>query len=108
MVCRTDRLGHLCVALNLTPAAFAHHLDLSLRRAKRVLKPSRVPSLKLMARVHRAFPHLNPLWLLCGEGEMFSPRPAAGEPPNAGNSVGVNYGVLHQTIYYGGSGLPLC
>ncbi|WP_310393657.1 hypothetical protein [Hymenobacter sp.] len=97
MVCRAaDRLSSLCLALHLSPADFALLLDLPLRRARRVLKPSQAPSLKLMARVQRAIPQVNPHWLLCGEGEMLS-RPR--ESANTGNWVGTNYGTLHQTIH---------
>ena len=98
MLCRrADRLGYLCIALNLTTADFADHLDLPLRRARRLLKPDRKPSHKLLRRVHRAFPHISCLWLFCGEGDMFS-QGTSREPPNAGNYVGANYGTVHQTI----------
>lgn len=103
MGCRAaDRLMRLCEALNLTPTDFALHLDISLRRATRVLRPTRKPSLSLMARVQRAFPHVNAYWLLCGEGTMFRDAPAAGEPPNGGNNVVTNYGTLHQNIFFNG------
>ncbi|WP_310397292.1 hypothetical protein [Hymenobacter sp.] len=98
MVCRAaDRLSSLCLALHLSTAEFAALLDLPPRRARRVLKPTHRPSLKLMARVQRAIPQVNPHWLLCGEGEMLS-RPLDPQPSNTGNWVGTNYGTVHQTI----------
>jgi hypothetical protein len=100
MGCRlADRLSCLCAALNLSITDFATHLDLPLRRAKRVLKPERKPSLKLLNRVHRAFPQVSTLWLFCGEGQMFIPAPTP--TATSGNYVGNNYGTLHQTIYHG-------
>ncbi|WP_210516456.1 helix-turn-helix domain-containing protein [Hymenobacter terricola] len=99
MVCRAaDRLSHLCVALNLTLAQFAHHIGLTIRRAKRVLKTTHKPSIGLMARVRRAFPNVNPDWLLLGEGEVFLSlivAPAA----NAGNYIGINYGHCVQVMH---------
>ena len=95
-MCRAaDRLGYLCLALNLSTSDFAVMLDLPLRRAKRVLKPTRKPSLKLIARVLRAIPELNHLWLLDGDGTMFN----TDEPPNLGNYVGTNSGTCYQIIH---------
>jgi hypothetical protein len=69
-------------------------MGLPLRRAKRILKPSRSPSLKLMARVLRAFPEINAHWLISGTGELFTTQPTT----NAGNAIGINYGSSIQVI----------
>lgn len=101
MVCRAaDRLSHLCVALNLSIAQFAERIGLTLRRCRRVLKTTHKPSLGLMARVRRAFPSVNPDWLLLGEGEVFlSLTLGPTLAPNAGNYIGINYGHCTQIIY---------
>ncbi|MDB5268018.1 MAG: hypothetical protein JWP58_1058 [Hymenobacter sp.] len=96
MVCRiADRLSHLCVALNLSIAQFAERLGLTLRRARRVIRTTHKPSVGLLARVRRAFPSVNPDWLLLGEGEVFLNLLLA---PNAGNYIGINYGHCVQII----------
>lgn len=94
MVCRiADRLSHLCVALNLSIAQFAERLGLTIRRARRVIKNTHKPSVGLLARVRRAFPHVSADWLLLGEGEVFH------SSSNAGNYIGINYGHCVQVIH---------
>jgi len=90
-MCRAvDRLSHLCVALNLTPQDFADRMGLPLRRANRVLRPTRAPSRKLIARVLGAFPQVAPTWLLIGEGPVLLPTTLLG------NYIAVNYGHTTQ------------
>jgi hypothetical protein len=95
-MCRAaDRLSHLCVALHLTPQDFADKMGLPLRRANRVLRPTRAPSRKLVARVHNAFPEVAVTWLLTGEGPMLMPT----KLPTPGNYLHVNNGTCTQIIY---------
>ncbi|RZJ94735.1 MAG: hypothetical protein EOO60_02355 [Hymenobacter sp.] len=92
MVCRAaDRLGHLCVALHLTPQQFAESIGLPLHQTTRILHPTRAPSRPLAARVLRTFPQVDPAWLLCGQGEMFLPT-------KQGNYLAVNYGHCTQIV----------
>jgi hypothetical protein len=101
--CAAARLACICLAFNLSVAGFAQRMSLPLRRAKRILKPDRKPSLKLLNRVHLAFPEISLPWLFCGEGTMVPllalPAPVA--PIEPSNCVGTNYGTLYQTITYG-------
>lgn len=93
MLCRaTDRLTHLCVALNLSLTQFAERLGLTIRRAKRILKNHRKPSIGLLARIRRAFPQISPDWLILGEGDVFL------QSTTHVNHVGCNYGTLTQII----------
>lgn len=92
MVCRAaDRLSHLCVALNLSPAEFAHRLDLPKRRRL----PLR-PNDNLQKKILTTFPNVNPCWLLKGKGDIFWSVYTTTNTSN--NYVGVNYGQCVQYI----------
>lgn len=97
-----DRLPALRQTLNLSTEEFAYSLDLPVRRARRILRPTYQPCVGLLARVRRSFPQVNPDWLLCGEGDMLLAAPAS-----TGNSIENNYGTVHQTVnHYHFIGLP--
>jgi hypothetical protein len=92
MVCRAaDRLSHLCVALNLNTAEFAHRLNLPKGR-----HVPRRPNHIFLEKVLATFPTINPCWLLQGKGNMFWSNFT---PSNSSNNyVGVNYGQCVQYI----------
>ena len=96
----TDRLRYLQQALHLSTIEFADALRLPPERIRRLLRPHRRPTVGLLARVQRCFPHVNPLWLLTGEGEVFF------NPPGAGNAITNNYGTATQTIHFHFDHLP--
>ena len=95
MVCRAaDRLSHLCVALDLSPAEFAHRLDLPKRR-----RLPRRPNDNLQKKILTTFPNVNPCWLLKGKGEILWSVYTTTNTAN--NYIGVNNGqcVQHITQY---------
>lgn len=58
----------------LTNAEFAEKIGISTSSLSHIFNGRNKPSLEVVMRIHKAYPHININWLLYGEGEMLEPE----------------------------------
>lgn len=82
---------------------FARLLDVSDTNIRNYIERGTKPSSDTLEKLLQIIPHLNPLWLLTGEGDAFLIQPGefAQIGPttvknNSGNAIGVNHGKATQ------------
>jgi transcriptional regulator with XRE-family HTH domain len=82
---------------------FARLLDVSDTNIRNYIERGTKPSSDTLEKLLQIIPHLNPIWLLTGEGDAFLLQPgesaqigATTVKNNSGNSIGINHGRASQ------------
>lgn len=66
-----DRLQHIIKAESLTNLQFAQIVEISPASVTHLLAGRNNPSLEIVAKIARRFPHYNLRWLILGEGSIY-------------------------------------
>lgn len=69
-----DRIIQIMQMKGLTNAEFAEKIGISTSSLSHIFNGRNKPSLEVVMRIHKAYPHININWLLYGEGEMLEPE----------------------------------
>lgn len=69
-----DRIIQIMQMEGLTNAEFAEKIGISTSSLSHIFNGRNKPSLEVVMRIHKAYPHININWLLYGEGEMLEPE----------------------------------
>lgn len=75
-----ERLQHIIKAESLTNLQFAQIVEISPASVTHLLAGRNNPSIELVAKIARRFPHYNLRWLILGEGNIYSPEHAQHQP----------------------------
>ena len=65
-----DRIVQIMKKEGLTNAEFAEKIDISTSSLSHIFSGRNKPSLDVVMRIHKAYPHINLYWLINGEGDM--------------------------------------
>ncbi len=79
------RLHTLLSSEKITPSKFADIIGVNRSSISHILSGRNNPSLDILQKVLTKFPHINPDWLLLGQGNMFRNR-------STGTNNGINQG----------------
>lgn len=66
-----ERIEHIIKAESLTNLLFAQAIEISPAAVTHILAGRNNPSLEIVVRIARRFPHYNLRWLLLGEGSIY-------------------------------------
>lgn len=81
-----DRIGLVLKTQNLTVSQFADKIGIQRSALSHVLAGRNNPSLDFVTKTMKAFPDLNPSWLLFGKGKMYDKATAILEEKREGGS----------------------
>lgn len=66
-----ERIQHIIKAESLTNLQFAQLVDISPASVTHLLAGRNNPSIEIIAKIARCFPHYNLRWLILGEGNIY-------------------------------------
>ena len=67
-----DRIQHIIKAENLSNLQFAQIVEISPASVTHLLAGRNNPSLEIIAKIAKRFPHYNLRWLILGEGSIYT------------------------------------
>ena len=93
MMTDKERIEEIIKVKHLTNVEFCNQTAMSPSGLSHILSERTKPTLSILRNVIEAFPDLNPLWVLLGQGEMFADADAAPQgkqsnPPSPQNAMG--------------------
>lgn len=81
-----DRIAQIMQKEGLSNVEFADKIGISTSSLSHIFNGRNKPSLEVVMRIHKAYPHINLNWLLYGEGLM-SEEPLSEEKPEEINGI---------------------
>lgn len=81
-----DRIKRLMESQHMNQQSFANYIGVAPATLNSILRERTRPTLDTVNSICKSMPHVNPLWLLNGTGEMFlTTNPASGSSPEVQN-----------------------
>lgn len=76
-----ERLQHIIKAESLTNLQFAQIVEISPASVTHLLAGRNNPSIEIVAKIARRFPHYNLRWLILGKGSIYTSSPQTAPTP---------------------------